>query len=314
MPIRALGYVGIASRNPQEWAAFNRELLGMESVPAGGSSFVMRLDERARRFSVAQADFDGCHHFGWEVDDAAGLDALGARLEGMGVMVAREPASLAEERCVAEVISFSDPAGNRLEAFHGARLADTAFRPSRAIAGFRTGSLGLGHAVLMVRDLGAMRDFYERVLGFHLSDYMTAPFTAYFYHVNGRHHSLALLESDRDGVHHLMAELREMDDVGHAWDIAQCKPDRIGVTLGRHSNDLMLSFYARTPSGFMFECGWGGRVVDPDTWRAAEVPIGPSLWGHDRHWLPPEKNRRALELRLQAAAEGLRHPVQRTDP
>ncbi len=33
---------------------------------------------------------------------------------------------------------------------------------------------------------------------------------------------------------------------------------RIMHTLGRHPNDRMFSFYARTPSGFQFEVGWGG--------------------------------------------------------
>ena len=33
-------------------------------------------------------------------------------------------------------------------------------------------------------------------------------------------------------------------------------------TLGRHPNDRMFSFYAKTPSGFQFEFGWGGREVD----------------------------------------------------
>jgi hypothetical protein len=39
--------------------------------------------------------------------------------------------------------------------------------------------------------------------------------------------------------------------------------DRIGVRLGRHSNDYMTSFHARTPDAFMIEYGWGGRSIDP---------------------------------------------------
>ena len=37
--------------------------------------------------------------------------------------------------------------------------------------------------------------FYVDVLGFGLSDYITKPFRAYFFHVNARHHSLALIET-----------------------------------------------------------------------------------------------------------------------
>ena len=86
--------------------------------------------------------------------------------------------------------------------------------------------------------------------------------------------------------------------------------DRVSVTLGRHTNDFMTSFYAKTPSSFMIECGWGGREIDPATWQPVEMHDGPSLWGHERVWLPPEDREVAREMRMRAAASGLRAPVQ----
>ena len=84
----------------------------------------------------------------------------------------------------------------------------------------------------------------------------------------------------------------------------------IGVTLGRHTNDLMTSFYAKTPSSFMVECGWGGREIEPATWKPFEMHAGPSLWGHERIWLPPEDREVARQMRMRAAAAGRRAPVQ----
>jgi catechol 2,3-dioxygenase-like lactoylglutathione lyase family enzyme len=155
--------------------------------------------------------------------------------------------------------------------------------------------------------------FYVDVLGFRLSDYMEKPFRAYFFHINPRHHSLALLETGRNGMHHLMVELFSLDDVGQSYDVALSEPDRVGVTLGRHTNDLMTSFYARSPSSFMVECGWGGREVDPATWQPFELKDGPSLWGHERNWLPPADREVARRMRMRAAASGLRAPVQVMD-
>lgn len=37
---------------------------------------------------------------------------------------------------------------------------------------------------------------------------------------------------------------------------------------------------------------------------------GPSLWGHDRTWLDDERRALARQMRLDAAAKGLREPVQ----
>ena len=40
---------------------------------------------------------------------------------------------------------------------------------------------------------------------------------------------------------------------------------------------------------------------------------GPSLWGHERVWLPPGDRDVAREMRMRAAAAGLRAPVQVAD-
>jgi hypothetical protein len=122
-----------------------------------------------------------------------------------------------------------------------------------------------------------------------------------------------LIETGRNGMHHLMVELFSLDDVGQAYDVAQGQPERVSVTLGRHTNDLMTSFYAKTPSAFMIECGWGGRDIDPPNWKPFEVKAGPSLWGHERVWLPPADRELAREMRMRAAASGLRAPVQVMD-
>jgi len=53
----------------------------------------------------------------------------------------------------------------------------------------------------------------------------------------------------------------------------------ISSTLGRHANDLMVSFYVQTPGGFDVEYGTDGRLVDDATWVNRES-TAVSLWGH----------------------------------
>src|ERR1700740_717747 len=98
-----------------------------------------------------------------------------ARLETAGVALRREIAAVADQRCAAEVISFRDPAGNRVEAFHGGQIADEPFRPGRHIGGFRTGTQGVGHAVLIMPDIDAALTFYRDLLGFRITDFMGPP-------------------------------------------------------------------------------------------------------------------------------------------
>ena len=205
---------------------------------------------------------------------------------------------------------FADPLGNRLEVVPRARDHGRAVQARPHISGFRTGPLGMGHAVLHVKDINDAVPFYRDVLGFRLSDFMVRPFNAYFFHANPRHHSIAFIETGRNATHHLMVELFSLDDVGQCYDLALGEPEgRIGVTLGRHINDEVTSFYSNSPSGFMVEYGWGGRVIDVDNWQTEEVTWGPSMWGHDRMWMTPEKRVESRELRIRAASTGLRKPV-----
>lgn len=310
MEVQALGYFGIGAKNFDDWSSFATRWLGMQLVELGATSRAFRMDDRKQRLVIDRELTEGSRYFGWEVADADALDALAARLERAGVAVRREPTVLADQRCVRALISFADPAGNRLEAFYGAAVADEPFRAGRTISGFRTGPLGMGHAVLTVAEIDPLLSFYRNVLGFRLSDYVLKPFKGYFMHVNPRHHSLALIETGKDGMHHFMVEFYSLDDVGQGYDIALGEPERIATTLGRHPNDYITSYYLRSPSDFMLECGWGGREVNMANWQASEITMGPSLWGHERMWLSPEQRQQAREMRLVAAKDGHRAPVQ----
>jgi 2,3-dihydroxybiphenyl 1,2-dioxygenase len=309
MSVQALGYMGFGASNLDDWSAFATGQLGLQPVDQAASCRTFRMDDRRQRL-IVDADSSGAERFfGWEVADAAALDALAARLEAAGVAVRREPAARADQRFVRHLISFRDPDGNRLEAFHGPMLADTPFQPTRNISGFRTGAQGMGHVVLMVADYDISLAFYRDLLGFRISDFMRqGPVNACFLHVNARHHSLALFQHPRLGLHHLMMELFSLDDVGQGYDVARGSEERVAVTLGRHHNDYMTSFYMRTPSNFLIEYGWGAREVDVATWQPEEMTTLASFWGHDglmrsvagdaapppdHHPPPPPEGRRA---------------------
>jgi 2,3-dihydroxybiphenyl 1,2-dioxygenase len=280
MTILGLGYLGIGTEKLDDWTNFASNWLGMQMVDRGAGVRAFRMDDRKQRLVVDRGLPEGQRYFGWEVADGAALDTLGARLETAGVAVKREPASLADQRFVSGLISFADPFGNRLEAFHGPHIADAPFKPGRSISGFRTGPLGMGHAVLTVTDIDAALAFYRDLLGFRISDFIREPITAYFLHVNPRHHSLALFHAPHVGMHHLMVELYSFDDVGQGYDIALGEQERIVATLGRHPNDLVTSFYVRTPSDILVEYGWGGAEVDDATWQPSEMTSVASYWGH----------------------------------
>jgi len=308
MSVQALGYIGIRTKSLADWSDYGTKLLGLQRVDKSASTLAFRMDDRKQRVIVDQDGGDGIGFFGWEVADGRALDALAGKLEAAGIKVAHGGA-LADERRVKDLIVLADPLGNRVEVFHGAETTAEPFRPGRSISGFRTGPLGMGHVVLNVERVDDVMPFYRDLLGFRLSDYYFKPFTAYFMHVNPRHHSLAFVQSGKNAVHHMMMELFSFDDVGQGYDLAQGKDD-VAVTLGRHTSDYLTSFYSWTPSAFMVEYGWGGRMIDPDAWQAYERSEGPSMWGHDRGWLPAEQREAARRKTRELAESGYRKPVQ----
>jgi catechol 2,3-dioxygenase-like lactoylglutathione lyase family enzyme len=137
----------------------------------------------------------------------------------------------------------------------------------------------MGHTLLTFPDIDAALAFYKDLLGFRISDFMVAPLKAYFMHVNARHHSVALVAAPVRSMHHLLVEYYQLDDVGQGYDLIQRTPEKIVATLGRHPNDLMTSYYMRTPSEIYIECGWGGKEVD-DAMSPAEMTSVGSFWGH----------------------------------
>ncbi|MBD0417207.1 VOC family protein [Oryzicola mucosus] len=310
MSLTSLGYIGIRSARTSDWESFATSLLGMQQFDTGGGMRAFRMDDRKQRLIVTNDSGDGLGFMGWEIESPEALAGLADRLDNAGVAVTLEAASMADQRHVARMVSFSDPEGNRIEVFCGPEIASDPFVPGRAISGFKTGSLGMGHAVLHARDVDTLLPFYRDLLGFQVTDYGLTPFKLYFFHINGRHHSFAMVGTGRQGIHHFMVELLSLDDVGQGYDLASRNEGQVAYTLGRHSNDHMMSFYANSPSGFFVEYGWGARVIDPDTWQAHETFDGPSYWGHERLHMPETSadRQRLREMRLDAARRGLRAP------
>ena len=195
MAIIALGYLGIRSDRLESWSDFAGRLLAMQRIDRGSNALAFRMDDRKQRLLVADEPGETLAFMGWEVEHEADLDLYTARLEKGGVDVCHGSRQLADRRFVSDLILFDDPDGNRIELFCGPMIASDPFVPGRPIDGFTTGTYGMGHAVLHVRDAPALLPFYRDLLDFRVSDYGMTPYPLHFFHVNGRHHSFAMVGS-----------------------------------------------------------------------------------------------------------------------
>lgn len=309
MGIHSLGYIGIRSSRLDDWSRFSIDQLGMDLLDGAGKNRSFRMDDHKQRFVVSDEPGDTLAFLGWEVEASHDLLELAAALEGAGHTVFVGSRALCDRRYVSEMIYFDDPNGNRVELFFDPMKDSQPFQPGRPISGFKTGPYGMGHAVLHASNVDSLLIFYRDILGFSVSDYGLSPYPMYFFHVNGRHHSFAVIGTGMAGFHHFMVEYNNLDDVGQGYDLAQLEDNRIAYSLGRHTNDYMTSFYANTPSDFFIESGWGGRIIDQATWEPHETFVGPSFWGHERLHLPEDKRKILRDMRLQTAKDGKQAPM-----
>lgn len=291
--VTELSYVGIDATDLDAWSAYAIDVLGLEVAPDSDAEHLyLRMDDHHHRFIVhpRQDRPEDVAYVGWGVRDAQVMETIAARLETAGVTVHQGSEDEAVARRVLGFVHFQDPhSGIRMELSYGPELHFVPpFRPGRGISGFLTGPGGLGHFVTYVPDVLAAEAFYRDVLGFATSDAPMVPGigrVASFMYCNPRHHSLAFFLNPQPAqrANHVMLEYTSLDDVGTAYDICRDR-DIVKVELGRHNNDRMVSFYARNPSGWYIELGWGARDVDPDTFAVERYSMsggsGMGEWGH----------------------------------
>ncbi len=287
--VSQLAYLVFEVSDLGAWAEFATRLLGF-GVTEGQGGLELRYDERAYRILLQEGPADDLAGLGWQVDDVATLERIAASLQSADVPTSKDP-ELARGRRVERLLHFEDPAGNRNELVVGPTDGD-AFRSPKIRGGYTTGSLGMGHLALNSRTRQESEDFYCRHLGLRLSDRIVADLKVMqidiaFLRANARHHSLALGGPLGRAMHHFMLQMNSLDDVGRTFDRAW-RAERVVTTLGRHSNDLMTSFYVTTPSGFQLEIGWGGVEVDETTWQTT-THDRIAVWGH-QHLRPLEES------------------------
>jgi 2,3-dihydroxybiphenyl 1,2-dioxygenase len=273
MSILRLGYLGLRSPDPQGWIDFGNNVLG---TPLGESpdkdTVRLRVDRRPFAVSITRGAKASLDYLGWETASKASVEEIASRLDPLGVKWSWLNAETCLNRGVDHAISFTDPFNYTHEVYAGTRALARPLRPTAICSGFD----GLGHAFLLVSDATKAEQFFVKAfeflvsdrLDFHMGDHPFEPgpnpTLTSFLSTGTRHHALAVSQgrtgADLHGLAHLMIQVNELDDLGHGFDRA-IERKSLMTTIGRHTNDRMLSFYFHAPDGTTVEYGWGGQNV-----------------------------------------------------
>ncbi|MER6082653.1 VOC family protein [Streptomyces sp. NPDC001833] len=284
-----LGHIVIETNRFADWRRFGEDAIGMHCDRLDIGLMRFRLDERECRFLLRRGPAEDVVATGWHVDDHATFERIEARVRAHGVPVVAGTAEEARQRGVERLLRFQGPKGIVQEI---CTTPVTSAEPLRMLSsGWVTGDSGMGHVAITSARPALMRGYFDTVFDARLTDYIDETISGVklkirFLRVNERHHSVAIasvrglpIDPIRTRVQHLNIQAAGLDDVAQSYERVHRLGFDMALSVGQHTNDKELSYYARTPSGFEWEVGWNPIVVDETTWEPS-THQGISIWGH----------------------------------
>jgi catechol 2,3-dioxygenase-like lactoylglutathione lyase family enzyme len=195
---------------------------------------------------------------------AADVDALAARLAAEGVRLVSEPGALATPGG-GYGFRFFDNEGRTVEV-----SAEVAVRAHRRIEEGESIPVRLSHVVVNSATPEATVAWYERHLGFRLSDTLTHPAIGsmmWFLRINAWHHSLAIARCPHSSLHHASFELRGIDEYMRGTGrLLRAGVEKIWGP-GRHLAGNNTFSYFLDPHGNTVEYTTELEQVNEDTWH-----------------------------------------------
>ncbi|NNN30672.1 extradiol ring-cleavage dioxygenase [Streptomyces sp. S3(2020)] len=284
-----LGYVVIESRRFADWRRFGTDAVGMHHDDISPDVMRFRLDDQECRFLIRRGPAEDVTALGWHIDDHASFERIEARTRAHGVPVVRGSDEEAALRGVERLLRFPGPKGIAQEIY---TTPLTSAEPLKMLSsGWVTGDSGMGHVAITSARPALTRGYFTTVFDARLTDYIDETISGVklrirFLRVNERHHSIAVaavrglpIDPVRTRVQHLNIQAAGLDDLARSYDRVHELGFDMALSVGQHTNDKELSYYARTPSGFEWEVGWNPVVVDESTWEPT-THQGISVWGH----------------------------------
>ncbi|MBB4935329.1 catechol 2,3-dioxygenase-like lactoylglutathione lyase family enzyme [Lipingzhangella halophila] len=192
------------------------------------------------------------------------VDALAARLVADDVRIVSEPGPV-DTPGGGYGFRFFDIDGRTVEV-----SSDVATRQHRRVEEREAVPVRLSHVVLNSTDINRTRQWYERHLGFALSDSLSSPHMGelmHFMRCNPQHHSLAIAKAPHPSLHHISFEMRGIDEYMRGTGRLLRSGIRKIWGPGRHlAGDNTFSYFL-DPHGNTLEYTTELELLDEDAWH-----------------------------------------------
>ena len=223
---------------------------------------------------VASPDRSDCTRISFEVAPDSDFAQMQKSLlaEGIASEIRNDPFPGTPKALV-----FTDPKGTVIELY----ASWTFLAPNQNVAGI--GPLKVGHIAFFTPDVQGLCDFYQRVLGFRVSDWLGDFFV--FMRCNPDHHSLNFFRGDNARLHHIAFELKDtvhlmescerlaQGRIPLGWGPLRHGPGHNLATYHRNPDDHVVEYYCELDQMKNEELGY----FEPRPWHV-DRPQRPKVW------------------------------------
>lgn len=291
MEIYGIAYIGYESPNAKQMLDYGPEVFafGLNESRDDGSVY-LTMDDRDHRIAVHPGERDRFAYVGLEMKDKWAWETGIEKLRANGYEVTVGDAELEAARGVYGVAQFKDPAGWPHELVYGQTYSTGGWQSARPHAGFESSVYGMGHTVLIANDAQTIETYCRDVMDYrwYIQGMRKGMGSFWRFKNNNLSHNIAYginpnhqVGDTSSTVPHIGVYCKTLDDVGIAYDLIEERyPERIEMTLGRHMQDPVVSFYSKTPAGFTIECIWGEDLDVLDAPYVERRADRLSVWGH----------------------------------
>ena len=283
--VKRIGHATLQTPDIGRLVDYYTTILGFRVVARTEGQAILATGFGQEVVTLLRGETAGCIRLSMQLTPGSDLGeaAVALRAHGIDSQIETDPSP-----GLPAVLTFTDPKGTVIELFSDWKSTTTV----PAEGGINP--LKFGHVAFTVPDVQMIVDFYVRVLGFRVSDWMEDFFA--FLRCGPDHHAVNFVRTPKTTLHHMAFELRDFAHVQTACDFLGVRDVPIIWGPGRHGIGHNVFIYHRNPDDQIIELYTQIDLMneelgyfEPRPWHK-DVPQRPKVWDRKSAmltWGPP---------------------------
>ena len=271
MKASRVGHATFETRDIEGAIAYYTEVNGLALHARDRDSAFLASKIGLLTIALERGHTEGLRRISFEVSPHVELADMAKTVAALGVSCETRSDAVPG---IGKMLFFADPAGTTIELF-----TDWSYLGSNhQVLG--AGPLKLGHIARVVEDPKAMADFYCRVLGFRVSDWIEDYFV--FLRCNPDHHTVNFIRGSKVKMHHIAFEMKDFAHIQDACELLALRKMPINWGPVRHGPGHNVAIYHRNADDQNVEF-----YIELDQMKDENLGyFDPRPWHHDRPQRP----------------------------